>query len=255
MKTPQTLPASDINNLIEIVKRLRLECPWDKVQTHQSLAAPLIEEAYEVVEAIENKDFTDLQKELGDVLLHIVFQADLAEEAGLFDLNAVIKTECEKLIYRHPHIFADTKAETSEEVTRNWELLKRKESGRTSILDGVPNSLPALQRAERIQQRAAKVGFDWDNTQDVLKKVREEIDEFLEANTAEHREEEFGDLLFSLVNFSRHSGIEAERALRNATIKFDKRFRFVEQKVELSGKNWEDHNLEQLDTFWNEAKL
>ena len=255
MKTPQAPPASDINNLIEIVKRLRLECPWDKVQTHQSLAAPLIEEAYEVVEAIENNDFADLQKELGDVLLHIVFQAELASEAGLFDLNAVIKTECEKLIYRHPHIFSDTKADTAEDVTRNWELLKRKESGRTSILDGVPISLPALQRAERVQGRAAKVGFDWDNTQDVLKKVREEIDEFLEAKTPEHREEEFGDLLFSLVNFSRHSGIEAERALRNATKKFDSRFRFVEQKVESSGKKWEEFSLDDLDSFWNEAKL
>jgi len=250
-----------IQNLIEIVARLRKECPWDRAQTHESLAAPLIEEAYEAVEAIETQNFPELKKELGDLLLHVLFHADLATEEGHFTLEDVVQGECEKLIYRHPHVFGGHTPNPSQEggisaddVSRNWEQLKRKESGRTSMLDGVPTSLPSLQRAARIQEKASKVGFDWDNTESVIEKVREEFEEFISAQNDTEREEEFGDLLFSLVNFSRHQKIEAERALRLATIKFDARFRQVEKLVEASGKPWQDYTLDELDQFWNEAK-
>ncbi len=245
---------SQLSDLIEIVKRLRSECPWDKVQTRQSLAAPLIEEAYETVEAIENNNVAELKKELGDLLLHVVFQSEIASEQQEFAIEDVIAAECEKLIYRHPHIFGDTTATTAEEVSKNWEQLKRKEAGRTSILDGVPAAMPALQRAERIQEKASKVGFDWDNAESVLKKVREELDEFLTAQTQAEKEEEFGDLLFSLVNFSRHAGIEAERALRAATDKFNMRFRSLEKAVEETKKPIIEHSLEELDFLWNTIK-
>lgn len=243
-----------VQNLIDIVARLRRECPWDRVQTHESLAAPLIEEAYEAVEAIETQNFPELKKELGDLLLHVLFHADLAREEGHFTLEDVAQAECEKLIYRHPHVFGTTEVHSADDVSRNWEQLKRNESGRTSILDGVPTSLPSLQRAARVQEKASKVGFDWDNKESVIEKVREEFEEFISATDDSEREEEFGDLLFSLVNFSRHQKIEAERALRLATIKFDKRFREVEKLVEASAKPWQEYTLEELDQFWNVAK-
>jgi MazG family protein len=243
-----------IQNLIDIVARLRKECPWDRAQTHQSLAAPLIEEAYEAVEAIETQNYPELKKELGDLLLHVLFHADLASEEGHFTLEDVVQAECDKLIYRHPHVFGTTEVHSADDVSRNWEQLKRKETGRTSIIDGVPTSLPSLQRAARIQEKASKVGFDWDNKESVIEKVREEFEEFITATNDTEREEEFGDLLFSLVNFSRHQRIEAERSLRSATIKFDKRFRQVEQLVEASGKPWSDYTLEELDQFWDKAK-
>jgi MazG family protein len=243
-----------IQNLIDIVARLRKECPWDRAQTHESLAAPLIEEAYEAVEAIETQNYPELKKELGDLLLHVLFHADLASEEGHFTLEDVVQAECDKLIYRHPHVFGTTEVHSADDVSRNWEQLKRKETGRTSIIDGVPTSLPSLQRAARIQEKASKVGFDWDNKESVIEKVREEFEEFITATNDTEREEEFGDLLFSLVNFSRHQKIEAERSLRSATIKFDKRFRQVEQLVEASGKPWSDYTLEELDQFWDKAK-
>jgi MazG family protein len=243
-----------IQNLIDIVARLRKECPWDRAQTHESLAAPLIEEAYEAVEAIETQNYPELKKELGDLLLHVLFHADLASEEGHFTLEDVVQAECDKLIYRHPHVFGTTEVHSADDVSRNWEQLKRNETGRTSIIDGVPTSLPSLQRAARIQEKASKVGFDWDNKESVIEKVREEFEEFITATNDTEREEEFGDLLFSLVNFSRHQKIEAERSLRSATIKFDKRFRQVEQLVEASGKPWSDYTLEELDQFWDKAK-
>jgi XTP/dITP diphosphohydrolase len=246
--------ASELTSFIHIVKRLRKECPWDREQTHKSLTAPLIEEAYETIEAIENNDFNELRKELGDLLLHVVFQAELSEEEGHFSLADVIRSESEKLIYRHPHVFGETTANTPDEVSRNWEQLKRRETGRNSVLDGVPPSMPALQRAERIQEKASKVGFDWPDTEGVLNKIREEIDEFAEAETIEDREDEFGDILFSLVNFSRHVHITPERALRNATRKFETRFRRLEHIIESSGKLWNDYTLDELDIFWEEAK-
>ncbi|MEI8133988.1 MAG: nucleoside triphosphate pyrophosphohydrolase [bacterium] len=241
-------------NFNSIVIRLRKECPWDMVQTHESLRAPLLEETYEAIEAIDQNNFPELKKELGDLMLHILFHADLAREEGHFTLEDVMKSECEKLIYRHPHVFGTTEVRDADDVSKNWEQLKRKETGRTSVLDGVPVALPSLQRAGRIQDKASKVGFDWNDPRPVIDKVREELDEFLAETDQLRREEEFGDLLFSLVNFSRHAKIEPETALRNATAKFEKRFRVVEKKVEASAKEWSQYSLDELDGFWNEAK-
>lgn len=244
----------ELQRFDSILRRLRLECPWDRVQTPQSLAAPLIEEAYEAVEAIENNNVSELQAELGDLFLHVLFQALMAEENGHFDLADVLRSESEKLIYRHPHVFGEVTVKDAKDVAQNWEQLKRKESGRTSVLDGVPASLPALQRAARIQDKAAKVGFDWPDASGVLEKIREEIDEFAAAVTQEEKEDEFGDILFSLVNLSRHIDIEAERSLRQATKKFEERFRRVEALVEEDGKSWQNYSLEALDALWNSVK-
>ena len=228
----RSLPIASLNEFIQIVSRLRKECPWDREQTHASLRPMLIEEAYETVEAIDHAiatgDYTELKK-VGDLLLHILFHSDLASEEGYFTLDdAYIQAECEKLIYRHPHVFSNVKVDDAEHVSRNWEQLKRREKGRNSILDGVPASLPALQRSARLQEKASKVGFDWPNSEGVWKKIREEIAEFEAELQNESRvgrsfqpdhspkEEEFGDLRFSLVNLSRHEGIDAEGALRVA---------------------------------------
>ncbi len=245
---------------IQIVRRLRAECPWDREQTHGSLRPMLIEEAYETVEAIDQAidtgDYTELKKELGDLLLHILFHSDLAREEGHFTLEEVVRTECEKLIYRHPHVFGNVKVEGAEHVTRNWEQLKRLEKGRNSVLDGVPASLPALQRAARTQERAAKVGFDWPDSESVWEKVREEVLEFEEelGKTEHRKEEEFGDLLFSLVNLARHEGIDPEGALRHATHKFTHRFRKIEAEVEASGRPFSEYTLEELDAIWERVK-
>jgi MazG family protein len=274
--TPNEAPRS-LEEFIQIVRRLRRECPWDREQTHASLRPMLIEEAYETVEAIDHGidtgDYTELKKELGDVLLHILFHSDLASEEGYFTLEDVIQAECEKLIYRHPHVFSDIKVEGAEHVSRNWEQLKRREKGRNSILDGVPASLPALQRSARLQEKAAKVGFDWPDSEGVWKKIREEIAEFEtelqnEAQLGQTdrprsgcqkdhspKEEEFGDLLFSLVNLSRHEGIDAEGALRAASNKFSRRFRKVEAEVESSGRPFSDFSLDELDAIWDRVKL
>ena len=253
MPNTDTLSAAFLE-FVAIVSRLRKECPWDMVQTHQSLRAPLLEETHEAIEAIDNEDYTELKKELGDIFLHILFHADLANDEGYFTLQEVIEGESAKLIYRHPHVFGTTEVHSADDVAKNWEQLKRKESGRTSVLDGVPAALPALQRAGRIQEKAAKVGFDWVEPESVLKKVREELDEFLVETDQKRREEEFGDLLFSLVNFSRHVKIEPETALRNATTKFERRFRSVEKTVEASEKDWHEYDLEELDAIWDEVK-
>jgi MazG family protein len=260
---------TSLSQFLQIIRRLRRECPWDREQTHQSLRPMLIEEAYETVEAIDHAidtgDYTELKKELGDLLLHILFHSDLAREEGQFTLDDVIQAECEKLIYRHPHVFSDVKVEDAEHVSRNWEQLKRREKGRNSVLDGVPASLPALQRAQRIQERAGKVGFDWPNSEGVWKKIREEVEELEEVlnspsfsrrgqGVVSPKEEEFGDLLFSLVNFARHEGLDAEGALREATQKFDRRFRDVEAEVEASGKPMQEFTLEELDAIWDRVK-
>ncbi|HZK76782.1 MAG TPA: nucleoside triphosphate pyrophosphohydrolase [Candidatus Kapabacteria bacterium] len=268
--------APTLTEFLSIVQRLRRECPWDREQTHRSLRPMLIEEAYETVEAIDHAvdtgDYTELKKELGDLLLHILFHSDLAREEGHFTLDDVIEAECEKLIYRHPHVFSDVKVEDAEHVSRNWEQLKRREKGRNSVLDGVPASLPALQRAQRIQERAEKVGFDWPNSEGVWKKIREEVLELEEelnspssergvgkdrprsAGVVSSKEDEFGDLLFSLVNLARHEGFDAEGALREATQKFDRRFRGIEAEVEASGKPMQDFSLEELDAIWDRIK-
>jgi tetrapyrrole methylase family protein/MazG family protein len=241
--------------LVAVVKRLRAECPWDREQTHESLRPMLIEEAYEAVEAIDSRDYTELKKELGDLLLHILFHSELGAENGTFSLKQVIEAEMEKLIYRHPHVFGELKVAGAEDVSRNWEQLKRREKGRNSVLDGVPTSLPALQRAARIQDKASKVGFDWTEKESVWKKVREEILEFEAESDPVRREDEFGDLLFALVNIARHENLEPEGALRQATQKFERRFREVEKEVERSDRPFASYTLEELDAIWDEVKV
>ncbi|MFA5404387.1 MAG: nucleoside triphosphate pyrophosphohydrolase [Ignavibacteria bacterium] len=248
------------NNFLEffeIVKRLRRECPWDKEQTHESLRRCLLEESYEVLESIDNNDITELKKELGDILLQVVFHSSIGEEENTFSLNEVIEIEKEKLIARHPHIFGDVKVSGSEEVKINWEKLKRNE-GRKSILDGVPNELPALFKAYRIQEKAAKVGFDWKDPKPVYDKILEEIGELKHniENEMEHKkiEDEFGDVLFSIVNYARFLKINPEDALRRTISKFTNRFKKIEEFAKSKGINPEDMTLEEMDVIWNNAK-
>ncbi|MCA2004845.1 MAG: nucleoside triphosphate pyrophosphohydrolase [Ignavibacterium sp.] len=255
------------NELVQIVKRLRKECPWDREQTNDSIKSATIEEAYEVVEAIDKKDFDELKKELGDLLLHVVFHTVIAEEENHFNIDEVIETIKNKLIRRHPHVFGETQVNGSEEVKKNWERIKLEE-GRESILDGVPPYLPALQRAHRLQEKAAKVGFDWENKEDVWKKVIEEIQEMHEIeemkknpNLAEKSveltkklEEEVGDVFFALVNYSRFLGINPEEALRFTNNKFIQRFQYIENKLKEEGKTITDSNLSEMDKYWNESK-
>lgn len=242
------------SELIAIVKRLRTDCPWDREQTHQSLTAPLLEETYEVIEAIEMGDMPELKKELGDVLLHIVFQSMLAEETSDFTITEVIRSQIDKLIFRHPHVFGDTKVSGIEEVRKNWEMLKKQE-GKVSVLDGVPKQLPALQRSARIQEKAAKLGFDWDSTEGVIDKINEEIAEFRAETDPIKRSQEFGDLLFSLVNYSRHANIDAEAALRDSSLKFERRFRKIEPTLQTAMSNNTRLTLAEMDVLWEEVKM
>jgi nucleoside triphosphate diphosphatase len=242
--------------LVGIVRKLRVECPWDREQTNDSIKAATIEEAYEVVESIDNKDYEELKKELGDLLLHVIFHSVIAEEGNNFKLEEVIDSLKEKLIRRHPHVFGDVVVENSEHVKRNWETIKLKE-GRDSILEGVPQIMPALQRAYRLQEKASKIGFDWNNKEDVWGKVEEELLEIKDAineNNDEELENEFGDLFFSLVNYSRFLKINPENALRKTNSKFIKRFNYIEKKLKENGKNINESNLDEMDGYWNESK-
>ena len=245
--------------LVEVMKRLRGEngCPWDKKQNHKSLKPYLIEETYEVISAIDKGDDEELKEELGDLLLQIVFHAQIASEEGRFTIDDVAQTIVDKLIRRHPHVFGDVKVNGAEEVLQNWEKIK-KDEGKSSIFDGVPDGLPALLKARRVQEKAKRVGFDWDNIGGTLDKVEEEFKELrnaIESGSKEDIEEEFGDLLFSLVNVSRFLGIDAEDALRKTIDKFMKRFRLLEEKVKRQGdKELENHTLEELDKIWDEVK-
>lgn len=251
------------NELVELVKRLRKECPWDREQTNDSIKAATIEEAYEVVEAIDHKNYDELKKELGDLLLHVVFHTVIAEENNHFTVDDVIQNISEKLIRRHPHVFGEAVINNSEDVKKNWEKIKLSE-GRESILDGVPNSLPALQKAHRLQEKAAKVGFDWEKKEDVWKKVIEEIKEMHEIEEMKKNfndeslqtklEDEIGDVFFALVNYARFLNVNPENALRKTNEKFIKRFRYIENKLKEIGKSPQDSNLEEMDKFWNESK-
>jgi len=249
--------ASDaFNRFVGITKRLRKDCPWDREQTHRSIRHSLIEEAYEVVDAIDHDASDELRKELGDLLLHVVFHANIAEEKGEFTLEDVIDGITEKLIFRHPHVFGDAKVENAEHVKRNWEKLKLEE-GRTSLMDGVPNELPALLRAHRLQEKASKVGFDWEKKEDVWKKVEEELHEFQRATgrgVSEEIDGEFGDLLFALVNYARTIGLDAENALRGTIRKFVRRFQYIEQRLGERGRDIRSSTLEEMDALWEEAK-
>jgi len=249
-----------------IVKRLRKECPWDKEQTNDSIKAATIEEAYEVIEAIDNKDYNELKKELGDLLLHVIFHSTIAEESNHFKLDDVIDSIQEKLIRRHPHVFGNVEVTGVEHVKKNWEAIKIKE-GRKSVVDGVPVNLPALQRAHRLQEKAAKVGFDWEKKEDVWKKVIEEIEEMHEIEKVKSQmskvkseelfgqlENEIGDVFFALVNYARFLGINPENALRRTNEKFVKRFKYVEKKISESGRKLGDTTLKEMDEFWEESK-
>ena len=241
--------------LIKIVKKLRGPegCDWDRKQTHESLMPYLLEEVYEVIEAIETKDFDLLKEELGDLLLHVIFQADLAEDANKFSIENSIDRVNKKLISRHPHIF-DNKNNTTW-AKGNWESQKQKEKKRDSILDGVPNSLPALLKSRRVQEKAASVGFDWKHKSEVLKKVDEEIDELKDALKKDYGiEDELGDVLFTLVNLSRHLDLDPEKALRLSTKKFSSRFKKIEKKLNADNIKMSNLSIEELDAIWEKNK-
>lgn len=255
-KDPKNL-ADVFLNFVEIVKILRQNCPWDREQTNESISHLIIEEAYEMLDSIQNNDDEEFSKELGDLLLHIVMHSIMAEERGAFNLIDVINKITEKMINRHPHVFSNVQVSSQEEVLENWERIKQKE-GRKNTLDGVPLNLPALLRAERIQQKASRVGFDWDKKQDVWAKVEEEFAELkneLKNGYTEKVEEEFGDLLFALVNAARFENITPETALQKTNTKFINRFRYIEEKARSMGKRLTEMTLSEMDEIWNEAKL
>jgi XTP/dITP diphosphohydrolase len=261
------MTGNKFNEFVEIVKRLRNECPWDREQTNDSIKAATIEEAYEVVEAIEKKNYDELKNELGDLLLHVVFHTIIASETNGFTIDDVIDGIQSKLIRRHPHVFGDVKVSGSAEVKKNWEEIKLDE-GRNSVLEGVPEMLPALQRAHRLQEKASKVGFDWEKKEDVWKKVIEEIEEMHEiervrSQKSEDRsledfynqlENEIGDVFFALVNYARFLDVNPENALRRTNSKFIKRFGYVEEKIKSLGKKLSDSNLKEMDFYWEESK-
>ncbi|WP_317896528.1 nucleoside triphosphate pyrophosphohydrolase [Aurantibacillus circumpalustris] len=250
--------AGSFLKLLKIMDELREQCPWDKKQTIDSIRHLTIEETFELSDAILKKDLNEIKKELGDILLHIVFYSRIASETKAFDIKDVMDTLCEKLIFRHPHIYGNTKAETPEQVSQNWEQLKQKEKGgNKSVLAGVPNSMPALLKAYRIQEKARAVGFDWEDPKEVYGKVKEELDEFekeIKNKNQENAQKEFGDVLFSLINYARFLNINPEDALEQTNQKFIKRFGYMENKVKEQGKQIADCKLAELDIYWNEAK-
>ncbi len=249
-------PSSEFEKLVELIAILRKECPWDRKQTHDSIKNNLIEEAYEAVDAIDNKNYDELSKELGDLLLHVIFQSRLGEEEKRFSIDDVIYQISEKLIRRHPHVFSNTVIKNDSEVASNWEAIKLKE-GKSSIMDGIPKHLPALIKAQRMQEKAANVGFDWAEWKLAWEKLNEEIEEWREAVTSqniEDQKDEFGDLLFSLVNVGRLLELNAEDSMKNANKKFEERFRYIENKLKEKGRSITESNLEEMDFYWNEAK-
>lgn len=250
--------AASFLRLLKIMDELREQCPWDKKQTIESIRHLTIEETFELSDAILKNDLNEIKKELGDLLLHIVFYARIASETNAFSIKDVMDTLCEKLIFRHPHIYGDVKAETDEQVKQNWEQLKQKEKGgNKTVLSGVPNSMPALLKAYRIQEKARAVGFDWEKPEQVFEKVQEEIQEFsaeVKNKNQQAAEKEFGDVLFSLINYARFLNINPEDALEQTNQKFIKRFNHMEKRVKEQGKQIADCKLEELDTYWNEAK-
>ncbi|GAB4375503.1 MAG: nucleoside triphosphate pyrophosphohydrolase [Calditrichia bacterium] len=250
-------PNKEFERLVEIMKRLRKECPWDRKQTPESLRQYILEETYEVVEAIDNSNWDELKKELGDLMLQIVFQAEIAQEENRFTLGEVLNHINEKLVERHPHVFGDVKVSNAEEVKDNWEQIKFQKEKRKSVLDGVPRNLSGLLRAQRIQEKASQVGFDWERVGDVLEKVREEIRELenaVDKKNIEQIESEIGDLFFSLVNLCRFYQINAEDALRKTINKFIARFQYVEAKLEKMNKSVYQSSLQEMDALWEESK-
>ncbi|MCH4551167.1 nucleoside triphosphate pyrophosphohydrolase [Aestuariibaculum lutulentum] len=244
------------DRLLTIMDELRAQCPWDKKQTMETLRHLTIEETYELGDAILDNDLEEVKKELGDVLLHIVFYSKIGSETNDFDIADVCNSICEKLINRHPHIYGDVKVENEEDVKRNWENLKLKE-GKKSVLEGVPNSLPALVKANRIQEKVAGVGFDWEEPHQVWEKVEEELQELkaeIDSNNQDAIESEFGDVLFSMVNYARFLNVNPENALERTNKKFSKRFKYLEEKAQGLNKPLKEMTLTEMDVFWEEAK-
>lgn len=243
--------------LVSIMHRLRQECPWDRKQTHQSLRQYILEEAYETVEAIDNEDWEELKRELGDLMLQIVFQAKIAEEKNLFDLEEIAKHINEKLIRRHPHVFGTVQVQDEFDVKNNWEQIKISEEERKSVLQGVPRNLSGLLRAQRIQDKAAQVGFDWPEINGVIEKIREEVEEVsraIDGKNPEEIESEVGDLLFSVVNLARFQKISAEDALRRTINKFIARFQYIEKKLAEKNVSIYESSLDEMDKLWEESK-
>ena len=259
LRRKEKLAAFD--RLLTIMDELRLNCPWDKKQTLESIRHLTIEETYELSDAILNQNLDEVKKEIGDLMLHMVFYSRIADEQGAFDVADALNAICDKLVNRHPHIYGDVEANDEEAVKANWEKIKLKEKGNQSVLGGVPQSLPALVKAVRIQDKARGVGFDWEKKEQVWEKVEEEIQEFKEEFNAEEGEIdkeratlEFGDLLFSLVNYARFIDIDPEEALERTNIKFIKRFRFLEEESKKDGKDIGEMTLAEMDEYWEKAK-
>ena len=248
----------EFENLLKIMDELREKCPWDKKQTLETLRTLTIEEVYELSEAISGGDLNEIKKELGDILLHIVFYSKIGEEKNSFSIKDVIQSINEKLVFRHPHIFSDTKVKDAEEVMQNWEALKLKEKGgNKSVLSGIPKTLPALIKAYRIQDKVSGVGFDWDKKEQVWDKVVEEISELKEEIDKDNKvemEKEFGDIFFALINAARLYGVNPEDALDKTNKKFIKRFNYIESKTIKIGKSLHDMNLAEMDVYWEKAK-
>ena len=244
------------NRLLDIMDDLREKCPWDKKQTLESLRHLTIEETYELADAILENDLPEIKKELGDVLLHIVFYAKIGSEKKAFDIADVADSICNKLVDRHPHIYGDVVAKTEEEVKRNWEQLKLKE-GKNSVLEGVPKSLPAVVKASRIQEKVAGVGLDWEKPEQVWEKVQEELTELneeIKAGNKENTEKEFGDVLFSMINYARFINVNPENALEKTNKKFINRFQFLEKEAKKVGKELSDMSLTEMDVYWEKSK-
>ncbi|PTX43675.1 XTP/dITP diphosphohydrolase [Christiangramia gaetbulicola] len=244
------------DRLLTIMDELREQCPWDRKQTMESLRHLTIEETYELGDAILDKDMEEIKKELGDVLLHLVFYAKIGSETNDFDIADVANSICDKLIDRHPHIYGDVEVANEEEVKKNWENLKLKE-GKKSVLEGVPRSLPAVVKASRIQEKVAGVGFDWEEPQQVFEKLKEELEELQHEINEDNKDEieaEFGDVLFSMVNYARFLKVNPENALERTNKKFIKRFQYLEEKAKENNKALKDMTLGEMDVFWNEAK-
>ena len=254
LKRKEKIEAFD--RLLTMIDELRENCPWDKKQTLESLRYLTIEETFELSDAILDNNTEEIKKELGDLLLHIVFYARIGSENNSFNITSVIRQLCEKLIARHPHIYGNVTANDEEVVKRNWEQIKLKEKGSkpTTVLGGVPRSLPALIKSQRIQEKVRAVGFDWSDKELVWKKVEEEIHEFKEETDKEKTIDEFGDLLFSLINYARFVNINSEEALEKTNKKFTKRFNYLEEQVKASGRDWSDWTLEEMDVHWKDAK-
>ena len=246
------------DRLLKIMDELREKCPWDREQTFESLRSNTIEETYELIDAINASDITHIKKELGDILLHVVFYSKMASEKQWFEISDVVNALCDKLVYRHPHVFGKTEVDNAAQVIKNWEELKLKEKdGNKSVLSGVPNALPALIKANRIQEKVRAVGFDWEERTQVWDKVQEELDELrheVEQMNREKMEKEFGDLLFSVVNAARLYDIDPEAALELTNRKFIKRFSYLEQKTIKQGQSLKDMSLDQMNEIWEEAK-